>query len=156
VITIGDRPIHRQIFGFYRYLYGPFFISLNRCWQNAVIFLTHPHNLRKTEQWSKSGQLSCKKVTGVLENFSFFTLVNWMHSIVGLPALTSLTWCSILHFFLFIVHHLSTLKHCFCFFCCKQFSFIQSSVIIALLFLRQWLQVRLWTLIFETLFVCHL
>jgi len=27
------------------------------CWQNAVIFLTHPENLRKKAQWTKSRQL---------------------------------------------------------------------------------------------------
>jgi len=34
------------------------FIGLSRCWQNAVIFLTHPDNLRKKAQRSKSRQLS--------------------------------------------------------------------------------------------------
>jgi len=29
-------------------------IGLSRCWQNAVIFLTHPDNLRKKAQRSKS------------------------------------------------------------------------------------------------------
>jgi len=33
------------------------FIGLNRSWQNTVIFLTHPDNLRKKAQWSKSRQL---------------------------------------------------------------------------------------------------
>jgi len=33
------------------------FISLSRCWQNAVTFLTHPDNLRKKAQQSKSRQL---------------------------------------------------------------------------------------------------
>jgi len=33
-------------------------IGLNRSWQNAVIFLTHPDNLRKKAQRSKSRQLS--------------------------------------------------------------------------------------------------
>jgi len=50
--------------------------------------------------------------------------------------LTSLNWCSILYL-LFIVQHLSTFKHCFCFFGFKhrrQFSYIQCSVLIALLF----------------------
>jgi len=43
----------------------------------------------------------------------------------------------VLYFFLFIVHHLSTFKHCFCFYCFKhrrQFSYIQCSVLIVLLF----------------------
>jgi len=34
------------------------FIGLSRCWQNAVIFLTHPDNLLKKAQQSKSRQLS--------------------------------------------------------------------------------------------------
>jgi len=33
-------------------------IGLNRSWQNAVIFLTHPDNWRKKAQRSKSRQLS--------------------------------------------------------------------------------------------------
>jgi len=33
-------------------------IGLNRSWQNAVIFLTHPANLRKKAQQSKSRQFS--------------------------------------------------------------------------------------------------
>jgi len=51
--------------------------------------------------------------------------------------LASLTWCSISYFFLFIVQHLWTFKHSFCFFRFKhrrQFSYIQCSVLIALLF----------------------
>jgi len=35
------------------------FIGLGRSWQNAVIFYTHPDNLRKKAQWTKSRQLSC-------------------------------------------------------------------------------------------------
>jgi len=34
------------------------FIGLGRCCRNAIIFLMHPHNLRKKTQWSKSRQLS--------------------------------------------------------------------------------------------------
>jgi len=34
------------------------YIGLNRSWQNAIIFLTHPDNLRKKAQRSKSRQLS--------------------------------------------------------------------------------------------------
>jgi len=30
------------------------FISLSRCWPNAVIFLTHPDNLCKKAQWTRS------------------------------------------------------------------------------------------------------
>ena len=33
-------------------------IGLNRSWQNAVVFLTHPDNLRKKAQRSKSRELS--------------------------------------------------------------------------------------------------
>ena len=44
-VVFRDRPI----FGFYWYI-G---IGLNRSWQNAVIFLTHPDNLRKKAQRSK-------------------------------------------------------------------------------------------------------
>jgi len=33
-------------------------MGLSRCWQNAVIFLTHPDNMRKKAQRSKSRQLS--------------------------------------------------------------------------------------------------
>jgi len=32
--------------------------TIHRSWQNAVIFLTHPDNLRKKAQRSKSRQLS--------------------------------------------------------------------------------------------------
>ena len=39
------------------------FISLSRCWQNAVIFLPHPGNLLKKAQESKSRQLSCSNVS---------------------------------------------------------------------------------------------
>ena len=39
------------------------FISLSGCWQNAVIFLTHPENLHKKAQWTKSRQLSCSNAT---------------------------------------------------------------------------------------------
>jgi len=35
------------------------FISPSRCWQKAVIFLTHPDNLHKKAQWTKSRQLFC-------------------------------------------------------------------------------------------------
>jgi len=35
-----------------------YIIGLNRSWQNAVIFLTHPDNLRKKAQQIKSRQLS--------------------------------------------------------------------------------------------------
>jgi len=34
------------------------FIGHSKCWQNAVIFLTHPDNLHKKAQQSKSRQLS--------------------------------------------------------------------------------------------------
>jgi len=34
-------------------------IGLSRCWQNAVIFLTHADNLRKKAQRTKSRHLSC-------------------------------------------------------------------------------------------------
>jgi len=39
------------------------FIGLSRCWQNAVILLTHPDNLLKKAQQSKSRQLSCSNVS---------------------------------------------------------------------------------------------
>ena len=51
---IRDRSIYRPIFWFYRCI-G---IGLNMSWQDAVIFLTHPDNLRKKAQRSKSRQLS--------------------------------------------------------------------------------------------------
>ena len=38
-------------------------IGLSRRWQNAVIFLTHPDNLRKKTQRSKSRQLSCSNAS---------------------------------------------------------------------------------------------
>ena len=56
-----DRPIYRPIFGFYRYIgigQNGDIIGLNRSWQNAVIFLTHPNNLCKKAQRSKSRHLS--------------------------------------------------------------------------------------------------
>jgi len=34
-------------------------IRFSRCWQNTVIFLTHPDNLHKKAQWTKSRQLCC-------------------------------------------------------------------------------------------------
>jgi len=43
-----ERYIGLPIFGFCRYIgigRNGRFISLSRCWQNAVIFLTHPENL---------------------------------------------------------------------------------------------------------------
>jgi len=39
------------------------FLSLSRCWQNAVIFLTHTDNLCKKAQWTKSRQLSCNNTS---------------------------------------------------------------------------------------------
>jgi len=64
---IRDRPIYRP--GWYIGQYLGFtdisvlvktadIIGLNRSWQNAVIFLTHPDNLRKQAQRSKSRPLS--------------------------------------------------------------------------------------------------
>jgi len=53
VHTIRDRNYIGR-FGFYQYI-G---IGLNRSWQNAVIFHTHPDNSRKKAQRSKSKQLS--------------------------------------------------------------------------------------------------
>jgi len=35
------------------------FISLSRCWQNAVMFLMHVDNLQKKAQQTKSRHLSC-------------------------------------------------------------------------------------------------
>jgi len=50
-VIIRDRPV----FGFYQYIS----IGLNTSWQNAVIFLMHPDNLRKkAQQQRKSRQLS--------------------------------------------------------------------------------------------------
>ena len=45
--------------------------------------------------------------------------------------LTSITWCSILYF-LFIVHHLSTIKHCFAF---SGWNTVDSSLTFSVLFL---------------------
>jgi len=58
-----DRPIYRpgRYLGFTDISLSAKtanFIGLSRCWQNAVIFLTHPDNLRKKAQRSKSRQLS--------------------------------------------------------------------------------------------------
>ena len=39
------------------------FFGLSRCWQNVVIFLTHPGNSRKKTQLSKSRQLSCSNAS---------------------------------------------------------------------------------------------
>jgi len=76
-VTIRDWPIYRP---------GRFldstdisvsaktadFISLSKCWQNAVIFLTHPDNLRKKAQRSKSRQLSYSKASrcGFINNLA--------------------------------------------------------------------------------------
>ena len=38
-------------------------IGLSRCWQNAVISLTHPDNLRKKAQRTKWRQLSCSNAS---------------------------------------------------------------------------------------------
>jgi len=38
-------------------------IGLSRCWQNAVIFLTHPDNLHEKAQWTKSRQFSCSNAS---------------------------------------------------------------------------------------------
>jgi len=64
-------------------------------------------------------------------NFHFW---HWLLKYSVVLISTSLTWCSILYFFLFIVHHLSTFKHCFCFKHHMQFSYIQCSVLIVFLF----------------------
>jgi len=37
----------------------PIKVGLSICWQNTVLFLMHPDNLRKEAQWTKSWQLSC-------------------------------------------------------------------------------------------------
>jgi len=64
VICIRDRPTYRPgryigpIFGFHRYI-G---IGLT-CWQNAVIFYTHPDNLRKKAQRINSRELSCSNAS---------------------------------------------------------------------------------------------
>ena len=57
------------------------------------------------------------------KNFHFW---QWLIEYSVVLILTSSTWCSALYFFLFIVHHLSTFKHCFCIFWFKhhrQFSY---------------------------------
>jgi len=38
-------------------------IGVSRCWQNAVIFLAHPDNLRKKTQRRKSWQFSCSNAS---------------------------------------------------------------------------------------------
>ena len=66
----------------------------------------------------------------------YFHFWQWLIKYSVVVILTPLTWCSILYF-LFIVQHLLTFKHCFCFFGFKdrrQLSYIQCSVLIALLF----------------------
>jgi len=70
-----------------------------------------------------------QKRTAVLEIFSFLAMVDWTQCCT---ILTSLTWCSILYF-LFIVQHLSTFKHCFCFFRFKHRSSLTFSVLFLLL-----------------------
>jgi len=60
-----DRPIYRPIFGFYRYIgigQNGRFYRPRRCWQNAIIFLTHPNNLRKKAQRNKSRQKQSEKI----------------------------------------------------------------------------------------------
>ena len=71
----------------------------------AVSFDTATRSVTRTgtESW---------KNTAVLENFLFLLMVKWIQY-CNILILTSLTWCSVLYFFLFIVHHLSTFKHCF-------------------------------------------
>jgi len=61
-------------------------------------------------------------------NIFILAMVNWIHVVL---ILTSLTRCSILYF-LFIVQHLSTFKHCFCFF---GFKHVGSSLTFSVLFL---------------------
>jgi len=58
-----ERYISRYL-GFADISVSADFIGLSRCWQNAVIFLTHPYNLRKKAQRSKSRQLSCSNASG--------------------------------------------------------------------------------------------
>jgi len=53
-----------------------------------------------------------KKVTAVLEIFSFLAMVNWIQCCT---ILTSLTWCSILYFLPFHCSASFNFKHCFCF-----------------------------------------
>jgi len=52
--------------------------------------------------------------------WKYFHFWQWLIKYSVVLILTSLTWCSILHV-LFIVQHLSTFKHCFCFFGFKHF-----------------------------------
>jgi len=64
---IRDRPIYRPCYlGFTDISVSAKtaeFIGLSRCWENAVIFLTHPDNLRKKAQRNKSRQLSCSNAS---------------------------------------------------------------------------------------------
>jgi len=45
------------------YRYWPKQLIVNRCWQNAVIFLMHADNLRKKAHQTKSWQLSCNNAS---------------------------------------------------------------------------------------------
>jgi len=65
--SFRDQPIYRPGWYIGRYLSltdisvsakTTDFIGLSRCWQNTVIFLTHPNNLHKKTQQTKSRQLS--------------------------------------------------------------------------------------------------
>jgi len=54
IVLNRDRPIYRpgqiyqaDIWVSSIYQYWPKCIGLSRCWQNAVMFLTHPDNLHK-------------------------------------------------------------------------------------------------------------
>jgi len=54
-------------FSFYQYIgIGQNGRWPQRCWQNAVIFLTHPDNLHKKAQRTKSKQLSCSNASRCL------------------------------------------------------------------------------------------
>ena len=54
------------------------FIDFSRCWQNAVIFLSHPDTLSKKVQWTKSRQLSCSNASrcGFINKQTRWTMVH--------------------------------------------------------------------------------
>jgi len=77
ILNTRDRPIYRpgQYIGRY-FSFTDIGIGISRGWQNAVTFLTHPGNLLKKAQRSKSRQLSYNNASmcGFINNQTRLTM----------------------------------------------------------------------------------
>jgi len=63
ILQLKVDRYNRPIFGFCQYI-GISQNALSRCWQNAVISLMHPDNLRKEAQWTKSDSYLATTLAG--------------------------------------------------------------------------------------------